>query len=176
MFGLATWLDTGRNPDLPRRSAETKRILDEAIGRLAEAAPLVVKNMAFCTEIQSYGCMKAFRSNEFTPEQEVLLYAEVENFGSEATPKGYHTKMRTSYQIFDSRGQRVAEHDFAVAEEYCQNPRRDFFIGYRLRLPGRIYPGKHTLQLTIEDQKSQKVGQAPIELTIRDAAAERKRS
>jgi hypothetical protein len=176
MFGLATWLDTARNPDLSRRSAETKRILDEASGRLAEAAPLVVRNLAFCTEIQSYGCMKTFRSNEFMPDQEVLLYAEVENFGSESTPKGYHTKMRTSYQIFDSRGQRVAEHDFAVAEEYCQNPRRDFFIGYRLRLPSRIYPGKHTLQLTIEDQKSQKIGQAPIELTIRDATAERKRS
>lgn len=175
MYGLATWLDTGRNPDLPRRSAETKRILDEAVGRLAETAPLVVRNLAFCTEIQSYGCMKSFRSNEFTPDQEVLLYAEVENFGSEATPKGFHTKMRTSYQIFDGRGQRVAEHDFAVAEEHCQNPRRDFFIGYRLRLPSRIYPGKHTLQLTIEDQKSQKIGQAPIEFTIRDAVAERKR-
>ena len=109
------------------------------------------------------------------PDQEVILYAEVENFAAEPTPKGFHTALRSSYQIFDSRGQRVAEHDFAVAEEYCQNPRRDFFIGYRLRLPNRIYPGKHTLQLTIEDQKSQKVGQAPIELTIRDSTAERKR-
>jgi hypothetical protein len=62
----------------------------------------------------------------------------------------------------------VADHDFTVTEEYCQNPRRDYFIGYQLRLPKRIYPGKHTLQLTIEDLKSHKVGQSSIDLSIKD--------
>lgn len=97
----------------------------------------------------------------------MLLYAEVENFASESTPKGYHTALRSSYQIFDGRNQRVADHQFTTTEEYCRRPRRDYFIGYHLRLPKRIYPGKHTLQLTIEDLKSQKVGQSSIELTIK---------
>jgi len=168
LYGLATWLDAQRNPDAPSRVAEAKRMLDEALCRLGESAPLVVRNLAFCTEVLSYGCAKQFKSNEFAPEQELLLYAEVENFTSEPTPKGFHTALQSSYQIFDSRGQRVAEHDFAVTEEYCQNSRRDFFIGYHLRLPKRIYPGKHTLQLTIADVKSKKVGQSSIELSIKD--------
>lgn len=168
IYGLATWLDTERAGDATRRAAETKQILEEAVTRLGESAPLVVRNLAFCTEVQSYGCTKRFKTYEFAPDQEVLLYAEVENFTSEATPKGFHTSLRSSYQIFDNRGQRVADHQFTTTEEYCQNPRRDFFIGYRLRLPRRIYPGKHTLQLTIEDLKSHKVGQSSIELTIRD--------
>jgi hypothetical protein len=175
LYGLATWLDTQRTADAERRAAETKRILDEALGRLGESAPLVIRNLAFCTEVHSFGCIKPFKTAEFAPDQEVLLYAEVENFTSEPTPKGFHTRLRSSYQVFDSRGQRVAEQDFPISEEYCQNPRRDFFIGYHLRLPSRIYPGKHTLQLTIEDLKSQKVGQASIELTIKEAVAERKR-
>jgi hypothetical protein len=169
LYGLATWLDTQRNPDAAGRAAEAKRALDEALSRLGDSAPLVVRNLAFCSEVQSYGCAKQFKANDFLPEQELLLYAEVENFASEPTPKGFHTALQSSYQIFDSRGQRVADHDFTVTEEYCQNPRRDFFIGYHLRLPKRIYPGKHTLQLTIADQKSKKVGQSSIEFSVKDA-------
>ncbi len=168
LCGLAAWLDTQRTPDPAHRAAETKQVLDEAVSRLGETAPLVVRNLAFCSEVQSYGCLKPFAKNEFAPEQEVLLYAEIENFASEPTHKGFHTSMRSSYQIFDSRGQRVADHDFTVTEEYCQNSRRDFFIGYHLRLPKRIYAGKHTLQLTVEDLKSKKVGQSSIDLMIRE--------
>lgn len=168
LYGLATWLDTERTPDATRRAGETKRILEEATTRLGESAPLVVRNLAFCTEVQSYGCAKQFQTYRFAPGQEVLLYAEVENFASEATPKGFHTSLRSSYQIFDSRGQRVADHQVTTTQEYCQNHRRDFFIAYRLPLPKRIYPGKHTLQLTIEDLKSQKVGQSSIDFTIAD--------
>ena len=168
LYGLATWLDADSTADPARRTAETKRILQEALIRLGESAPLVVRNLAFCTEVQSYGCTKGFKSYEFAPDQEVLLYAEVENFTSEPTAKGFHTSLRSSYQIFDSRGQRVADHRFATTEEHCQNARRDFFIGYRLCLPSRIYPGKHTLQLTIEDLKDHKVGQSSIDFTIRD--------
>ncbi len=167
LYGLATWLDADSTADPARRTAETKRILQEALIRLGESAPLVVRNLAFCTEVQSYGCTKPFKSYKFAPGQEVLLYAEVENFISEPTAKGFHTSLRSSYQIFDSRGQRVADHRFATTEEHCQNARRDFFIGYRLRLPSRIYPGKHTLQLTIEDLKDHKVGQSSIDFTIR---------
>jgi len=169
LYGLATYLDAGRNPDAARRAAEAKQVLGEALGRLGETAPLVVRNLAFCTEVQSYGCLKKFPEYEFTPGQEVLLYAELENFATEQTPQGFHTSMRSSYQIFDARGQRVAEQDFPVTEEHCQNPRRDFFIGYHLRLPKRIYDGRHTLKLTVEDLKSQKIGESSIEFSIVDA-------
>ena len=166
LYGLATWLDTDHTPDNARRAAETKRILGEAMARLGETAPLVVHNMAFCTEVQSYGSITPFKKADFTPDQEVLLYAEVENYLVQPTPRGFHTALRSSFQIFDSRGQRIVDHEFPATEEYCQSPRRDFFIGYHLRLPKRIYNGKHTLQLTIEDLQSHKVGQSSIDLTI----------
>lgn len=168
LYGISTCLDTQGTPDELRRTAEAKRILAEAVSRLGESAPLVVRNPAFCTNIDGYGCITPFEQNEFVPGQEVLLYAEVENFSSEATQKGFHTALCSSYQIFDSRGGRIVTHDFPETEEHCQNVRRDFFIGYRIVLPDRhVYPGKHTLQLTIEDLKSRKVGQASIEFTIK---------
>ncbi len=167
LYGLATWLDTDHTPDATRRAAETKRILDEALLRLGESAPLVVRNLAFCTAIQSFGSTTPFRKAEFAPDQEVLLYAELENYTVEATARGFHTAWRSSYQIFDARGQRIDDHAYPAAEEYCQSPRRDFFLPYRFRLPKRIYNGKHTLQLTIEDLKSHKVGQSSIDFTIK---------
>ncbi len=167
IFGLYTWLDAERTPDAARRAGETKRILSEALARLGESAPLVVRNLAFCTAVLGYGSIQPFKKSEFAPDQEVLLYAEVENFRSESTAKGFHTSLRSSYQIFDSRGQRVADHEFPVVEEFCQNPRRDYFIGYHLRLPKRIYPGKHKLQLTVEDSQSHKVGQSTIGFTVK---------
>jgi len=166
LYGLSTWLDAERNPDDLHRAAEAKRVLAEAVGRLAETAPLVVSNLAFCTEVKSYGNIVEFSENEFKPNQVVLLYAEVENFSSEETSRGFHTSMRSSYQIFDSRGQQVVQQDFPVTEEFCRKRRRDFFIGHQMRMPERIYDGRHTLKLTIEDLNSKKIGQASIEFWV----------
>jgi hypothetical protein len=169
LYGLDMLLNSEKTPDATLRAAESKQILCEAISRLGETAPLAVRNLSFCTAIQSYGCFTPFKKYEFTPDQEALLYAEIDNFAAESTSKGFHTQLRSSYQILDSAGQRVADHTFTTTEEYCQNTRHDFFIGYHLRMPKRINPGKYTLQMTIEDLKSQKVGQSTIELTIKEA-------
>ena len=135
---------------------------------LGEWVPLTVGNLAFCRAVQSFGSIKEFKRNEFAPDQEVLLYAEVENHSSEETPKGFHTALRSNYQIFDSQGRQVDGHEFATTtEDYCRGPRRDFFIGYHLRMPKRAYDGEHTLQLTIEDLKAKKIGQSSITFTIK---------
>ena len=139
------------------------------MAKLGDSCPLVVRNLAFVTEIQSYGSYKPFDKYEFVPGQRVLLYAEVENFTSSETARGFHTVTRSSYQIFDSSGRRIDEHEFSPSEEYCRRPRRDFFIGYEFCLPERIYPGKHVLQLTVADLNSQKIGQTVIEFTVKSA-------
>ncbi|MEN6458430.1 MAG: hypothetical protein ABFC63_05825 [Thermoguttaceae bacterium] len=149
-------------------AAETKPRPADALSKPPESAPLTLRNLMFCTEVVSYGCTKRFEKYEFDANQEVLLYAEVENFASEATPKGYHTSLRIAYQIVDSRGC-VAEQQFAPTEEYCQNLRHDFFIGYHLRMPRRLAPGRYTLRLSIEDLKSHKTGQASVEFAIKTA-------
>jgi hypothetical protein len=168
-FGLATLLDPRRNTDPSRRSAEAKQHLEGALAKLGESCPLVVTNLAFITEVRSYGSYKPVDKYEFVPGQRVLLYAEVENFKSIETAKGFHTVTRSSYQIFDARGNRIDEHEFSPSEEYCRRPRRDFFIGCEFRLPQRIEPGRHVLQLTVADLNSQKIGQGVIEFTIKSS-------
>lgn len=168
LYGLANYLDTERNPDSSRRAAEAVDRLREAAARLGEQATLAVKNLTFCTEVTSYGVYKAFGKDEFKAGQEVLLYAEVENFKSRQTDKGYQTALKSSYQILDPHGARVESQDFEVTEEHCHNLRRDFFMRYHIWMPKRIYGGRYTLQLTIEDTLSQKLGQSSLEFTIKE--------
>jgi hypothetical protein len=172
MGGLSTWLDVEDIPDEGRRAAETKTMLANALTRLSETAPLVIRNASFCTAIQSYGCVKRFEKNEFTANQDVLIYAEVENFITEPGLNGFRSSLKSSYRIFDAAGQCAAEQEFAPSEEYCQNARRDFFLGYRTRLSKDIKPGRYQLQLTIEDLIAHKIGQTSIEFAIKETGAD----
>jgi hypothetical protein len=168
VFGLATYLDSDRTSDAGRRATEATLHLNKAASRLAELGSLAVRNLAFCTEVNSFGTYTAFPQNEFKPGQHVLLYAEVENFKSEESPKGFHTAMRSSYHIFDNQGRKVADQELPLTEEHCQNRRRDYFIRYFLSIPARAYDGKYNLQLTIEDTLGRKIGQSSIDFTVKE--------
>ena len=167
LFGLNVLLTPEEIPQEPRRAAEAKRRLAGAVDSLGETAALEVRNLAFCSDVQSYGAIKRFDKYEFSPGQRLLLYAEIDNFKSEETPRGYHTSLRSSYQIFDAAGRRVDQQESTGTEEYCANSRRDYFLGCDFHLPKRIYPGEHTLKLTVEDLKSRKVGESSITFTIK---------
>jgi len=166
LFALGAVLDSQTNSDPSRRAAEAASHLSQAAVSLGQLGHLVVKNLNFCTEVVSYGVFKRFESHEFKPGQQVLLYAEVENFKSEESAEGFHTSLQSSYQILDSQGRRVAHDDFALTEEHCQNRRRDYFIRYFLTLPAMIYDGRYTLELTIEDTLGRKIGQSTIEFSV----------
>lgn len=165
-FALGAYLDSQGAADPSRRAAEAASHLSQAAASLGQLGPLAVKNLNFCTEVVSYGVFTRFEQSEFKPGQQVLLYAEVENFKSEETSEGFHTALQSSYQILDSQGRRVAHDDFELTEEHCQNRRRDYFIRYFLTLPAMIYEGRYTLELTIEDTLGRKIGQSTIEFMV----------
>ncbi|MEN6407043.1 MAG: hypothetical protein ABFC77_11295 [Thermoguttaceae bacterium] len=150
----------------PRRTSDATAT-SEPKPKPKEPARLDVRNVTFCTEVHSYGCIKPFETTEFRPNQEVLLYAELEHFASESTPKGYCTSLCSRYEVLDSQGRRVVEQKFSPTEEYCRNRRRDFFIGYRLQWPKNLAPGRYQLRLVIEDQKSHQSGEAVVEFDIK---------
>jgi hypothetical protein len=102
------------------------------------------------------------------------LYAEIENFISEPSSQGFHTSLRSAYQIVDSLGRQVVRRDFAAMDEHCKSPRRDFFVVYRFRMPRQIEQGRYMLRLVVQDALSQKAGQASIEFTVKGKAEEGK--
>ena len=168
LYGLATYLGNDRLPDSGQRAAEAKRYLTSAADKLGELGTLSVRNMAICTDVYGFGSYEKFDTLEFAPGDKVLVYAEVENYRSLSTEKGFLTTLRVSYEILDSRGQRVDQIQPPDIEDYCATRRRDFHIRHFVDMPQRIYDGTHTLQLTIEDTQGQKIGQSSIEFTIKE--------
>ncbi|HEV3339367.1 MAG TPA: hypothetical protein VG125_03390, partial [Pirellulales bacterium] len=90
LFALSTYLDRQRIGDPSRRAGEASLHLAKAVAALAEQGPLVVRNLAFCTDVHSYGVLKRIEP-PFRPGQQLLIYAEVEGFRSEETADGFHT-------------------------------------------------------------------------------------
>jgi hypothetical protein len=166
MRGLSEYLDTRQTASPDRRAAEAARWFRDAAGRLAELGALDVRNLAFCTEVHSFGSLVRFPKNEFSPGDEVLLYAEIENFASQSTQAGYRTALKARFELFQGAG-RVHEQELPTAEETCERKRRDFFVSYRLRLPAGLKPGEHTLQLTIDDTLGRKTATRSIALRIK---------
>ena len=128
--------------------------------------PLTVQHLSFCRKISSFGVYTAFNTNKFHPGQEVLLYAELENYHSRSTPEGFRTELRSRYHILDAQGQTVAEQTFPVAHDLCRRPRRDYFHTYRFSMPSPATAGRYQLHLTVEDLNSGKIGQTDIPFDI----------
>ena len=166
LFAMDAYLDAGGKLDDKQRAAAALGALDEARAKLSELATLQIRNAAFVASVDGFGAYEPNKSKSFQPGQKVTLYAEVENFRSNADQDGYHTSLATSYQVLDSTGRRVDGKQFPDVSDRCRNRRRDFHMQYELPLPTRIYPGEYVLELTITDHNSGKIGQSSVPFEI----------
>jgi hypothetical protein len=175
MFGLSTWLAEDESRRAPLRNARVLRSLREATSEMSGASKLDLRNLAFCERVESFGRFTEFSRNEFQPNQQVILHVEVENFAAEEKgPRAFETELQGHYQIFDARGNIVAERKLPLADDICRNFRRDFFLAYPIYIPDGLAAGRYRLELTIEDLKAagsyqgRKFGEGTIEFTIRN--------
>jgi hypothetical protein len=174
MFGLGVWISPDESRRSALRSAKVLHSLREATGQLAATSKLEVRNLVFCERVDHFGWYSEFPKKEFQPKQQVILYAEVENFSAEQKGSaGYETELQGSYEILDSSGQIVASRQLQLDKEVCRNYRRDYFLAYRIYMPDDISAGRYRLELTVEDLKARgkyqgrKLGDGVIEFTIR---------
>jgi hypothetical protein len=166
LFALDTLLRGDEFPSPARRAAAAAQHLQQAMHRLADEAALVLRRVAFCRAVESYGVIQPFEKDVFRPGETVLLYVEVDHFTTQHTPQGHHAAFAADYQIFDSGRHRVAEESLPEIEEYCGNRRRDFFMSYRIRLPQSISAGRYTLLLNVTDTLGQKAASASVDFEI----------
>ncbi len=159
------------NPDaMPVRSRHWSLVMNsqrEATNLLAAISNLEVKSAAFCIEVEGYGVVTKFPKYQFKPDEELLLYCEVENVAATKGKQGYESQLQGSYEIIDSQGRKVADQLLPVEAEICQNHRRDYFIVYKIFMPQQIAPGNYQLRLTVEDTKARKFGQNHLDFQIK---------
>jgi hypothetical protein len=159
------------NPDaMPVRSRHLSLVMDsqrKATGFLAAASNLEVRNISFCTDVERYGVVTKFPKYQFKPDDEVLLYCEVENVSALPVKDGFESQLQGSYEILDANGNRIVEQTLPMEPDVCQNVRRDYYMVYRIFMPQQISPGNYKLRLTIEDLKARKYGQSTLDLQIK---------
>jgi hypothetical protein len=163
---LSDAMDPEGNPVSSRRWSLVMLSARKAMEQLAAISNLEVNNAAFCTEVESFGVATKFPEYKFKPDQELLLYCELDNFLSESMKTGYETQLQGNYEIVDSNGVRTADQLLPMDSHVCRNRRRDYFIAYRMYMPQKAKPGNYTLKLTIEDMKGHKFGQAELDFEI----------
>jgi hypothetical protein len=166
LYAMHVLLDAAETPRLDLRARLALIELRESQGRLGVLSTLEVRNLAFCTAVQSYGVYTEFPEKRFQPGQEVILYAEVENFAAEEKKDGFETAMEGTCEIYDASGRKVHVHDFDLDSEHSRNRRRDFFLPYRFWLPDKLLPGEYSLKLTVRDVKAEKMDQGTIKFAI----------
>ena len=167
MYGLLVSLDAEERHTSSRRAALTLRHLRRATSHLADISTLDVRNLKFCTDVQSYGRYVEFKSRSFRPGQEVVVYVELDNFAVEDLGTEYETELAAEYAIFDADNRRVAQVALPLDKQTCHNRRQDYFIAYLLHLPDDLADGDYTFVLTIEDVKGKKSNQAQADFRIR---------
>ncbi len=168
LTALLDAIDPEANPVSARKWSLVMLSQRKAHDYLASVCNLEVNNLSFCTEVESFGVIEKFQKYQFSADQEVLLYCELDNFVSERAKDGgaYETQLQGSYEIIDSSGARVADQQLPTDTHVCRNRRRDYFIAYRIYTPANIKAGNYTLKLTIEDVKGHKFGQSDIEFQV----------
>ncbi len=157
IWAMSNSLDIVQFPEVTDRAAQTVPPLAAALRQMREQSALSIKNMTFCRKISYFGNYDRFPRNEFTPGHEVLLYTEIENFISAPTVDGeYRTSLKSLIEITDSKGKIVWTKSFPSTEDFCRNPRRDYFHNYQFYIPEDLSTGAYALKLTIVDELSRK--------------------
>ncbi|HEY2252669.1 MAG TPA: hypothetical protein VGH74_16460 [Planctomycetaceae bacterium] len=169
-WGHTNYFDVGSMPSSNERAAQTVTQLTNAVLRLQEKASLELRNVTFCHKISNFGNFEKYPREEFSPGQEVLLYAEVANIHSEPIPDGkFRTSLKSTIEVYHhgAQGQLIERIDLPEAIDICRTHRRDYFHSYQYTIPAKLALGPHLLKLTVEDQLSRRVATYTLNFTVK---------
>ena len=190
VLGMGVLLDSDELPKLRHRIDSATAHFYSGVSSLSVLGPLRLLNLAFCTKVNGYGDFVECSDYGLEPGKPVLLYVEVENYTVEPmdaettqsgwtqgttrrnrtaasrTPK-YATELHGRYEILDANQRAVVSRTLPIGRDECRNRRRDYYISYVVYLPEHIQPGPYTLELTIEDKKGAKFGNAVIDFQVK---------
>jgi hypothetical protein len=169
-WGLTNYFDASSMPSAADRAAQTVTQMTNAVLRLQEKAKLELRNVTFCHKISSFGNYEKYARDEFSPGQEVLLYAEVANIHSEPIIDGkFKTNLKSTIEIYrhGTQGELLDRFDFPETVDICRTHRRDYFHSYQLTIPAKLALGPHVLKLSVEDQLSRRVGTYSLNFMVK---------
>jgi hypothetical protein len=170
MDGLSNFRNVVRSSNNSLLADKVRPLVDMS-DRLRSQAELTLHSVTLCTKVDSYGVYKAVDSDRFIAgrENQVIVYAEVENFQSQATNDNqWQTKLSEEMVLYTESGMPVwpAKSEVDSVVDLCHERRHDFFVAKLITLPQNLTIGRYLLKLTITDQEANRVAEAttPVEI------------
>ncbi|MEZ5940920.1 MAG: hypothetical protein R3C18_05985 [Planctomycetaceae bacterium] len=165
-WGLSSYLNED-DSDGVRRRQDTLNQLRAAVRHLQATAPLELRHLAFCRQIDGFGSYEPFESETFTSGQSVLLYGELSGFHSEPNVDGfYETRIRSSVEIVNVDSDLVVDQfDFGTTPDICRVMRNDYFQSFRIDFP-QLSPGQYEIRLRVQDEHTGKFALQSLAFSI----------
>lgn len=143
--------------------------LRAAVQALSPLADLRIRRLEICSRIHSYGRIETFPSNDFDPGKPLLLYVELENFGTQLTASGrYLASFDATLQIVEKDKGLVKETiRLTDITDEATSERTDYFQSYDLTLPSHLMTGEYEIRLKVRDKFSGKTADKVVSFQVR---------
>ncbi|QDU44095.1 hypothetical protein Mal52_25730 [Symmachiella dynata] len=174
LYGMSNYFD--RNPQLvgPERYSEAVKSFTRATNKLSSLANLEIGDIALCSSVTNFGNYKRIEPEEFSPGQQVVLYAEIRNFSTRLTDENlYLTTLAPTIEFLipgngPMSGRAVQNAiEMQPTEDLCKYPRRDFFIASLFSIPRDLAQGRYVLKLTVTDKLGQKFAESTLNFKVK---------
>lgn len=138
--------------------------------------PFEIADLQLCRKVRSFGNFDPLEPAQASPAQTLTLYCEMEGLSFEPVAAGgFRSRLAATLEIRDAAGETPRwTLDLGAAEDLCRKRRRDFYVNYRVTLPGpeTLPPGAYRLALVQRDELSGKTARREVPLTVVPARPE----
>jgi hypothetical protein len=156
----------------PQERALILEQLDSLMVPLRARAPLVIAKMCLCKSVETFGVYEPLPDDHvFQAGEQVLIYAEVQNFTSERieTRAGrpvFVTRLASSVTIRNEAHKAVWKQEFhRDSPDQSQTLRHDYFDHYTFCLP-KLRPGLYRIEIQVEDVATGRPAKRSLDLRI----------
>jgi hypothetical protein len=147
-----------------------------AVRAIESNAPLAVTELVLCRKVHGFGQFDPIEGTTCQAGQRVLLYCEVAGLKYEPMPDGdsrLRSRLASRLEVLSEGDAKPRwSLDLGTAEDLCRRARRDYYVNYRLDLPGAttLPPGSYRLRIVQTDTTTGQETDRSIPITVLAAA------
>ena len=112
---------------------------------------LSIPDIRICRQVRGFDDVVAFDPQKLRQGQPILIYAELEDFHSVSTTRGYRTLTLSTLEVRTSDGEVLARQPLGTAVDLADTPRREFFLTHQLTIPDDLPAGEYVFGLCVDD-------------------------
>lgn len=138
-----------------------------AVDALEAHAPLEISELQLCRKVKGFADFEPIEAADCRAGHGVIVYCEMAGLRYEPEGRLHRSRLKTRVELVPAGGSEPAwTHPLGTVEDLCRRRRRDYYINYRISLPGSLAPGSYELRLVQDDLVANRSATRGIALSI----------